>query len=136
MERHLRIAGILFLVLAGVNVGICLLAYYFGDAAHLVDFSRSPNDFFVSTPLLAFLAFLMLVYSLILVVPLVITGVAILRMTSWAQGVATLVSTFTLLSIPLGTVVGGYALWVLMADETALIFRYQAKSDRSMSKSR
>jgi hypothetical protein len=59
-----------------------------------------------------------------------------LRMSPWAPGVGTLVSTFTLLWFPLGTVAGGYALWVLLSDETSLMFDYQAKSDRNTSKRR
>ncbi len=136
MERHLLLAAKLMLVLAGVNLILCGVAYYLLTTTRLVDFSHSYNDFIRATPLPSVVALVMLGYGLIIVGPLVIAGLSLLRMTPWAQGVSTLVATFTLLQFPLGTLLGGYVLWVLMADETALMFDYRAKSERRIAKSR
>ncbi|MCC7499939.1 MAG: hypothetical protein IT160_20335 [Bryobacterales bacterium] len=136
MERHLHSAAKLMLVLAAVNVVLGAAACYFLHTTRVVDFSRNSNEFFRSTPLYGILALATLIYGLVLAGPLLVAGLALIRLTPWAQGAATLVATFALLLFPLGTLVGGYALWVLMADETSLLFDYRAKSDRNILRSR
>lgn len=136
MERHLHSVAKLMLVLAALNVALCLIAYFWLSTTRVVDFTHNSNDFFRSTPLYGVIALAILGYGVVVAGPLLVAGLGLIRMTPWAQGVATLVATFTLLLVPLGTLVGGYALWVLMADETALMFDYRAKSERNILKSR
>lgn len=124
------------LVLAALNVILCLVAYYLLSTTRILDFSHFPAGFFRATPLYAIVALAMLIYGAALAGPLLATALALMRMTGWAQGAATLVATFTLLLVPFGTLVGGYALWVLLADETSLLFDYRAKSERNASSSR
>lgn len=124
------------LALAAVNVALGLIAYYLLSRTRILDFPHLPADFFRSTPLYGIVALAMLIYGLALAVPLLAAALALRRMAPWAQGAATLVATFTLLLIPFGTLVGSYALWVLLADETSLLFDYRAKSERNASNSR
>jgi len=51
-------------------------------------------------------------------VPGIVGGIGLLKMRSWARPLVLIVGCFHLLSIPFGTALGVYTLWVLLNDET------------------
>jgi len=51
-------------------------------------------------------------------IPGLIAGFAYLRHREWARITLLVVSFFYLINIPLGTLLGGYSIWVLMQEET------------------
>lgn len=54
-----------------------------------------------------------------------IAGFALLSHQGWARNVMIVVSVLRLFRWPMGTLFGGYSLWVLMNDETRHIFESQ-----------
>lgn len=54
-----------------------------------------------------------------------IAGFALLSHQAWARNVMIVVSIVRLFRWPMGTLFGGYSLWVLMNDETRHIFESQ-----------
>lgn len=58
----------------------------------------------------------------VLSVPGLVAGIGLLRRWSWARWLSLVLAVLDLLFIPIGTVYGIYAIWVLMQDETEALF--------------
>ena len=58
-------------------------------------------------------------------IPDIIGGIGLLKRKSWARILIIIVSCIDLLSIPFGTAVGIYSLWVLLHDDTVKYFQEQ-----------
>jgi hypothetical protein len=58
------------------------------------------------------------------------TGWALLTYRPWARSVNIVLSIFDLLLIPIGTVIGGYSLWVLSRQETIELFERGPSPER------
>jgi hypothetical protein len=58
----------------------------------------------------------------ILSLPGLIAGIGLLRHWSWARWLSLILAVVDLVLVPVGTVFGIYAIWVLMQDETAELF--------------
>jgi hypothetical protein len=58
----------------------------------------------------------------VLALPHIIAGIGLMRLKPWARPLGMVLSTFSLLNVPLGTAVGLYGLMVLMSDEADEIF--------------
>lgn len=54
-------------------------------------------------------------------------GVGLLQRQSWARTLAILLSIFSLIRWPIGTMIGIYGLWVLLSSEGAAQFRTQSE---------
>ena len=61
-------------------------------------------------------------WLLVLSVPGIIGGIGVLRRQSWARYMVLVLSILDLFSVPIGTAVGAYSIWVLMQEETAKLF--------------
>ena len=59
---------------------------------------------------------------LILMLPTIALGVGLLNYRPWARSIGTVIAIVELLNFPLGTVLGVYALWVLLSPETDPLF--------------
>jgi hypothetical protein len=57
-----------------------------------------------------------------LAIPALVAGIGVLARKSWARILGVIVSVFALLSFPIGTLVGGYAIFVLMQDAATSYF--------------
>jgi hypothetical protein len=53
--------------------------------------------------------------------PSILGGWGLLRRKPWARILVLILSFFNLFGFPVGTLVGGYAIWVLMSDEAKAI---------------
>ena len=54
--------------------------------------------------------------------PGIIGGIGLLKLKLWARYVVLVLAVFDLFVIPVGTLVGGYSIWVLMQDEAVKMF--------------
>lgn len=61
-------------------------------------------------------------FLIIISVPGIIAGIGLLRRDSWARILSLIIACLDLLNIPIGTLFGIYAIWVLMNDEVAEMF--------------
>jgi phage shock protein PspC (stress-responsive transcriptional regulator) len=59
-----------------------------------------------------------------LAVPGVVGGIGVLRLWPWARYLVLVLSVLALFSIPIGTAIGVYSIWVLIQDETAQLFAH------------
>ncbi len=123
MAQHVKIIGILHVVLGGMGVlaGIAFLAL-FGGLAGLVNAVDQGADSAVAVPLLGgignILFFVLLLFSL----PSLVGGIALLMLAPWSRVFMIVVSVLYLFHFPIGTALGVYGLWALPKPETKAVF--------------
>jgi hypothetical protein len=133
MQHHTTLVSILHIVYSAMNL---VGAAFVGGLSIVADrvlvilireHVISPSD--VPLELLEILPFLLAGVALAIAVcslPGLIAGFGYLRHREWARITLLIVSFFYLLKIPLGTLLGGYSIWVLMQDETIALGRTTA----------
>jgi hypothetical protein len=98
----LLLAAFLFALLVGIGVAI-------GDP----ETGRIMN--IVGTSLAALLT--------VLGIPGIVAGAGVLARRSWGRVLAIVVAVLSLLNFPIGTIIGIYAIWVLLQEEAATYFK-------------
>jgi hypothetical protein len=112
VSRHLKIVGWMYfgvgaalLAVGALGAAVCggflLLGDMHGDAA--------------AGPVIGLILMAVIV---VVSIPLFTVGRALLRLDPWGQSMGMVVSGLCLLFFPVGTVIGAYALWVLLQAET------------------
>jgi hypothetical protein len=71
-----------------------------------------------TTGIMVLLAGFIAVVMGLLSVPALVGGWGLLKRRPWARMLVLIVSFLNILNFPLGTLVGGYSIWVLMSDES------------------
>ncbi len=125
MASHVKILGILHIVFSvlGVLVGIGVLVV-FGSLALFGAASQRDGDV-VALPLLGGIGGLAFLFILIFSLPGLIAGIGLVKLKPWARILGIVISALDLISIPFGTALGIYGLWVLLQNETEALFRAQ-----------
>ncbi len=126
MESHVKILGILriassALTLVGGLIAVTVLGGIGGIVA-LVGGSET-EDSLAAAGVLSILGAGVFLILLVLSLPGVICGWGILRFRPWAKTMGIVISAFDLISVPVGTLLGIYGLWVLTNARTAPLFR-------------
>lgn len=95
----------------------------------LLFFSMDVMAAYVSTyvPISTGVVIFLLIIVLLLMVPCIITGVALLNFKPWARTAGTVLSIIEMVNFPLGTIVGVYGLWVLMSSDADYYFEPRFK---------
>ena len=117
MKAHLQavgaidvVTGVVFTVLGVlVSLGVLLFApWFYGGQLW------RPEDKLVVFAVVLFVSAVFLVIG----IPNLVAGLALLRQKPWARILALVLAVLALSSFPLGTVAGGYTIWVLTQKET------------------
>ena len=130
MEKHLTLVSVLNIVyrfwtaLCGIllmvlGAGFEEFMRFLGREFH-VRLYEIPNIVFEIAPII-----LLATGGLILVLSAagIAGAVGVLKRREWGRILLLVVSCFSLLRLPLGTLLGGYSIWVLMKDESIRLFR-------------
>jgi len=122
MQTHVKVLAVLHIVFGalGVLIGLGVFAVM-GGVAGLVHMDGDPDSAAV-VPLLGIIGAFVLVILLVLSVPGIIAGVGLLSYQPWARILTIVLSVLHLLSIPFGTALGIYGLWVLFNTNGARLF--------------
>ena len=124
MAQHVKILGILHIVYGGlmILVGIIVMMVMGGIAsiAGLADHSDAGA---AAGPILGIIGAGVLFFLILLSLPGLIGGFGLMRFQPWARILVIVLSCFELLSVPLGTALGIYGLWVLLNGETERMFQ-------------
>lgn len=124
LERHLHILGVLWMAAGGLMLIPALLVMALGPAMlHFV--LRNQQPLAGIFPLLVFLVGGCL---LILAAGELCVGMGLMHKRPWARVTAIILGVLALLHPPLGTALGIYTLWVLLADENGEEYRYLARA--------
>jgi hypothetical protein len=113
-ERHLTTLGGLYIALGALNVLIALVTFASMVAAGLLSGDAREVTQAVTSDVRAAVASI----NLLVAVLAFIGGIGLLKRKSWSWSLVYIMSCMSLLSVPIGTALGVYALWVLMRPET------------------
>jgi len=91
----------------------------FGGVAGVIKAGQQPE----AIPLVLLLGGLAMTVVLAMSGPSIIAGVGLLYLKQWARVLTIILSVIHLFSVPFGTALGIYGLWVLLQRETQPLFR-------------
>ncbi|MBX3000852.1 MAG: hypothetical protein KF893_20185 [Caldilineaceae bacterium] len=117
MNTHIQLIGWLNIALGILGLLIAIFAFTILLGVGLI--SRDNNAMIV----LGIIATLVSALLGVLSIPGIIAGYGLLRRRMWARYLALVVGFLNLFNVPLGTLVGGYTIWVLLPEEVAAEFR-------------
>jgi hypothetical protein len=109
LSRHRRILGLLFI---GANVGTLLAALFVGG---ILTFAGLASGDLEALPITTGLATLIGGYLALTGLPGIIVGVALYRQRPWADIAAIILAALSLPSVPFGTALAIYTLWVFLS---------------------
>ena len=124
MGEHVKILGVLHVVygILGVLAGIIVLLI-FGGLAGLVSVADRSGDSIIAVPILGGIGAFVFLLLLALSLPGIVAGFGLLQLQPWARILTIVLSALELMSVPLGTVLGIYGLWVLLSPGGEQLFR-------------
>lgn len=115
MDKHVRVASTLNIIFGVVGALAVLLIWLAGGG---------PEGVYLWTDdrVLGFLAAGITILQLAVSVPCIIGGLGARRLRQWGRIVLIVASAINTLNLPLGTILGAYTLWVMLAPETEPLF--------------
>ncbi len=125
MESHVKILGIIHIVFGLLGICIALMFFViFGLGALGVAgvAAQEEPEALLALPVIAVIGTFLLVLIAVLSLPGIVAGYGLLNYKPWARILAIVLSAMNLLSMPVGTAIGVYGLWVLLNKETELMF--------------
>lgn len=115
MRTHLHLTAALFVVAGLIFAAAALISpSIFAAAAASAD--ASGEDGAVAAALLHLTGRTVTIGGALLAGPSLICGWGVLRHRRWARWLAILLASIALVYVPIGTVVGGYVLWVMLSE--------------------
>jgi hypothetical protein len=116
MDKHVTILGVLYI---GLNIPLIIAAVIvFIVLAGSGLLSGDVNGIAFMTGL----ATVIFYFLIILAIPSILGGIGLLKRKKWARILVLILGCLNLPSIPFGTALGIYTLWVLIKDETVALF--------------
>lgn len=116
MEQHFNVLGYLFIGFGALGV---LAAFVVGSVLTSVGaMSGDPEAVRVLSAISGMLWIVILVFS----VPYLLAGYGLLKRYAWGRILSMVLGAFALLSVPIGTALGVYALWALTRPEAEEAF--------------
>jgi hypothetical protein len=121
MERHVTFVGALQIGYNAFGILAAMATFMFIVGGGLVVGLVSGEEGVV-IPITFFVGTAISMWLLLLSVPGIVGGIGVLRHQSWARYLVLVLSILDLASVPIGTAVGAYSIWVLVQDETEKLF--------------
>ena len=123
MATHVKVLGVLYLVVSGLFLGCALfLLLASGTAAGIVGAAADPEDARVAIPILGIAGTAVSAFLILFAVPGLATGYGLIKFKQWGRILGIVLSAINLINIPLGTIIGAYGLWVLLNKDTERLF--------------
>lgn len=123
MAQHVKILGILHVIFGALGVlAAIIVLLIFGGISAFVGLSDHSGDSATAVPILGAIGAFVFILVLVLSLPGLVAGIGLLQFRSWARLTTIILSAFDLLSVPFGTALGVYGLWVMLNPETERLF--------------
>lgn len=116
MDQHIKIVGWMHLVFGALGVLGAVVLGGFGTIAAVLSGDAGG---LMAGGIMGLFA----IFFGILSLPSLLAGWGLLNYKPWARIVVIVLSVLNLVNIPIGTLIGGYSLWVMLNDETQQILR-------------
>lgn len=123
MSTHVKVLGVLFIAVSALGVLAALfLMIAVGGAAGIVGATADPEEAALALPIIGLTGTALIGLLLVLSLPGLITGFGLLGFRPWARIVGIVLAILQLVNVPIGTMLGIYALWVLLNKDTERLF--------------
>lgn len=123
MQTHVKVLGVIYLAVGGcMLLGALFLFVTMGGVAGIVGATAEPEDASIAIPIIGFAGTAMAAVMGLFSLPSLATGYGLLTFRPWSRVLGIVVSAISLISIPIGTAIGIYGLWVLLNKETERLF--------------
>ena len=116
MERRIRVVGTLYIALGVFGVLASLILFIVMASGAVIPTNQETGVTNLALTIAG-------VCLLLLAIPSIIGGIGLVQHRPWARPLVIFLAAINLISFPLGTVVGAYALWVLLKPEARAMFR-------------
>jgi hypothetical protein len=128
VDTHVKVLGVLYIALSALGVLFALFVMLtLGGAAGIVGAAADAEDAAIAIPIIGITGMALVVVALALSLPGLLAGWGLLQFKPWARILALVLAIINLFNIPVGTVVGIYALWVLLNKDTEPLFSGSAR---------
>ncbi len=118
METHRRILSILFIVHGVLQaIGMLLVSLFLSAFLPLIFAEAEPEAREILEWLMPFIQFISTAIILLLSIPSIVGGIALLNGKKWALTLLLVLGCLKLLSFPFGTALGIYSIWVFIEDK-------------------
>jgi hypothetical protein len=129
MDTHVKVLGVLYLALSALGVLTALLLLLtFGGTAGIVGAAAPPEDAAIAIPIIGLTGMALVALLLCLSLPGLLAGWGLLNFRPWARILGIVLAILNLFNIPFGTLLGIYALWVLLNKQTERLFDTSART--------
>ncbi|MCX6613869.1 MAG: hypothetical protein NTW74_23860 [Acidobacteria bacterium] len=125
MAIHLRALAIA-LIAMGIGGGLFSLIWMIANGGPSGLANAFDDLSSVLGPIVVGIVFL----NIFLAVPMVMTGLGLLRAQGWARTMGMVVCSLAIINIPLGSMLGGYGLWVLTSLEVEPLFENRGDNNQ------
>ena len=124
MQQHVKILGVLNLIYGAIGIIIGLIVFaVLGGVAGFASQLDASGDLEKAAPLVALVGTVVVIVLAVVSAPAIIAGIGLLGFRPWARILGIVLSALHLMSIPFGTILGIYGLWVLLNSQTEVLFR-------------
>jgi hypothetical protein len=123
LQGHLETLGALWMALGALFLIPAIALFLFGGGIHFVLRGREPLQ-----GLFPIFVYLVGGTFTILAAGGVCVGLGLMQRRPWARTIGIILGVLALFHVPLGTALGIYTLWVLLADENGEEYRYLARA--------
>jgi hypothetical protein len=117
LDTHKKILGIIYIITAAFALLVAVfirafIAIIFDFALEEGEMEPRVRDFVMS--IISFVPALIILFS---VIPTTIAGIGLLSRASWAPIFSLIIGCLKLISFPIGTIIGIYAIWIFAEDQ-------------------
>ncbi|UCE40432.1 MAG: hypothetical protein JSV17_13350 [Candidatus Aminicenantes bacterium] len=117
MEKHVTFVAVINIAFGflGIFIGLVLFVVLIGTGI----ISHDPETMKITTIVGVVIACFLILTS----IPEIIGGFGLLKRRPWARVLILVIAVIDLMFIPVGTLIGIYALWVMLQEDTAKLFQ-------------
>jgi len=116
MQQHVTILGILNIAWSAIEIMIAIIVFLAVAGGGIL--SGDIEVMTITTTIGFIIAFILFISA----VPGLIAGIALLKGREWGRILTLVIGFIRILSVPHGTMLGIYTIWVLLNEETKKIF--------------
>ena len=116
MEKHITLVAVLKIGFGVFGLLVACLAFVAIAGGGAI--SGDPEAIAITSVVASVIA----IFFITLSVPGIVGGIGLLKRRNWARILVLILAVVDLFQIPFGTIIGIYAIWVLLNDETAKLF--------------
>lgn len=122
MQVHVRLLGAIYIAFAAVGLLLAaILLIGTGGAVGIVGASGDP-DAAIAIPIIGIAGTALVAIILLLCLPGLAAGAGLLYFKPWARVLGIVIAAINLLGFPWFTILGVYALWVLLSKDSEQLF--------------